>query len=588
MASSDAGELSSNSITLGVGETGQITWSMSTPSSIVSNDTTIATLTHTGTSRTGTITITGVSVGATTATVQWGAGQSTITITVTAPTDDESYLNKRGLAHFWENIDDIKQDKLTAGTNITISANNTISASQPTVGNATLTIQKNGTNVQTFTANATSNKTANITVPTKTSDLTNDSDFATKAYIQSRDENLVTNGSGLLGDNYNFSMLTFDPVNAYGTPGSFKTTARNSVLCNDEYIPVDITSSYKMSFDIKTTNGSARFYNAIQSYDVDKRAILFKNVNWVANTTTTLSQALNTGDTVIHLTSAANWDTTTTFSYQKGIIVWNYENSYGYKYPVETYSQNVYPSLYSNNSAVNKTNNTITLASGWAGPNLPAGTSVSQCTDGSTYIYIGGLNYTVPANTWTHKEGILSPSLYRAGTAYIRIGWLANRGITGDISTWLNNVKFYEYTAPPTVNNGQLTIQKNGSNVATFTANQSGNATANITVPTTVAELSDAGNYATNTALNEKQDTLTAGSHISISNDTISATGYVHSENPVTAASSTATVTGSMIANGTITSDKLATGATLKLTLSTTDIGEGAALAANTLYGVYQ
>ena len=666
----------------------------------------------------------------------------------------------------------------------------------PTVNNATLTIQKNGTTVNTFTANASSNVTANISVPTKTSDLTNDSDFATKAYIQSRDENLVTNGSGLLGDNYNFSMFTFDPVNAYGTPGSFKTTTRQAVLYNDEYIPVDITSSYKMSFDIKTTNGSAKFYNAIQSYDVDKQSILFRHVNWIANTTTTLSQALNTGDTVIHLTSAANWNTTTSYSYQKGIIVWNYENSYGYKYAAETYSRNVYSAIYTDNSAVNKTNNTITLPSGWTGPNLPAGTSVSQCTDGSTYIYIGDQNYTVTANTWVHKEGILSPNMYRAGTAYIRIGWLANRDITGDISTWFNNVKFYEYTAIPTVNNGTLTIQKNGSNVTTFTANQSSNATANIvtdelqrksdtrssmrpsdanypskatlhfstvgafdnqtntggfvdalvlnswsndsggrvnalvatkqdaqklyhytgtfngsswsgkkeiaysdavptktsdltndsgfltsiptasastlggikvgsglsisngvlstnatapdwsditnkptfatvatsgsyndlsnkptiptvnnatltiqkngttvktftanassnvtaniTVPTTVAELSDAGNYATNTALDDKQDVLTAGNHISISNDTISATGYVHSENPVAAASSTATVTGSMIANGTITADKLASGATVKLTLSTTDIGEGAALAANTLYGVYQ
>ena len=50
----------------------------------------------------------------------------------------------------------------------------------PTVNNATLTIQKNGTTVKTFTANASSNVTANITVPTKTSDLTNDS-FATVA-----------------------------------------------------------------------------------------------------------------------------------------------------------------------------------------------------------------------------------------------------------------------------------------------------------------------------------------------------------------------------------------------------------------------
>ena len=49
----------------------------------------------------------------------------------------------------------------------------------PTVNNATLTIQKNGTTVKTFTANASSNVTCNITVPTKTSDITNDSGYLT-------------------------------------------------------------------------------------------------------------------------------------------------------------------------------------------------------------------------------------------------------------------------------------------------------------------------------------------------------------------------------------------------------------------------
>ena len=49
----------------------------------------------------------------------------------------------------------------------------------PIVNNATLTIQKNGTTVKTFTANASSNVTANITVPTKVSDLTNDSGYIT-------------------------------------------------------------------------------------------------------------------------------------------------------------------------------------------------------------------------------------------------------------------------------------------------------------------------------------------------------------------------------------------------------------------------
>lgn len=62
----------------------------------------------------------------------------------------------------------------------------------PTVNNATLTIQKNGTNVQTFTANQSTNATANITVPTKTSELTNDSNFAADANYVHTDNNFTT------------------------------------------------------------------------------------------------------------------------------------------------------------------------------------------------------------------------------------------------------------------------------------------------------------------------------------------------------------------------------------------------------------
>jgi len=49
----------------------------------------------------------------------------------------------------------------------------------PIVNNGTLTIQKNGTTITTFTANQSASNTANITVPTKTTDLTNDSGFIT-------------------------------------------------------------------------------------------------------------------------------------------------------------------------------------------------------------------------------------------------------------------------------------------------------------------------------------------------------------------------------------------------------------------------
>ena len=49
--------------------------------------------------------------------------------------------------------------------------------SQAAVNNATLTIQKNGTTVQTFTANSATDKTANITVPTAMADLSDSSSY---------------------------------------------------------------------------------------------------------------------------------------------------------------------------------------------------------------------------------------------------------------------------------------------------------------------------------------------------------------------------------------------------------------------------
>ena len=69
----------------------------------------------------------------------------------------------------------------------------------PTVNNATLTIQKNGTNVQTFTANSSTNKTANITVPTALADLTED---ATHKFV-SQAEKTTWNGKSDFSGSYN-------------------------------------------------------------------------------------------------------------------------------------------------------------------------------------------------------------------------------------------------------------------------------------------------------------------------------------------------------------------------------------------------
>lgn len=64
------------------------------------------------------------------------------------------------------------------GVSNAISCDNTI-ARVSDIHNATLTIQKNGSMVDTFTANASSDKTINITVPTNNNELTNGAGYIT-------------------------------------------------------------------------------------------------------------------------------------------------------------------------------------------------------------------------------------------------------------------------------------------------------------------------------------------------------------------------------------------------------------------------
>lgn len=108
------------------------------------------------------------------------------------------------------------------------------SSDLPTVNNATLTIQKNGTNVQTFTANASSDVTANITVPTVVSDLTNDSGYQTASDVSSA---IATAISGITG--IQFEIVQALP--ATGDPGTIYLISHGGSGTNiyDEYVYVN-------------------------------------------------------------------------------------------------------------------------------------------------------------------------------------------------------------------------------------------------------------------------------------------------------------------------------------------------------------
>lgn len=101
----------------------------------------------------------------------------------------------------------------------------------PTVNNGTLTIQKNGSTVATFGANQSTNATANITVPTKTSDITNDSGFITSSAIPSALKNptALTFGS----KTYDGSVAKEITAADLGLSGAMKFLGTSSTAISD-------------------------------------------------------------------------------------------------------------------------------------------------------------------------------------------------------------------------------------------------------------------------------------------------------------------------------------------------------------------
>lgn len=159
----------------------------------------------------------------------------------------------------------------------------------PTVNDATLTIQKNGTTVKTFTANASSNVTCNITVPTKTSDITNDSGFVTTdekvkqtplpfntgssiqwyrlALGRTRDNNEETNAI------YKTSDLVFSDSNegeTSTTPGKASLRIGNTVNsgnAGNQYGEIQLAGKNNRVVALTTDDLTATHYQTLQNKD---------------------------------------------------------------------------------------------------------------------------------------------------------------------------------------------------------------------------------------------------------------------------------------------------------------------------------
>lgn len=222
-------------------------------------------------------------------------------------------------------------------------------------------------------------------------------------------DNLIVNGFGELGtENWTSSSIstTEIPPNHSEIKASFYNA--NMTV---SYIPISKNHVYTISGYIKAMSGrTSNVYPSIYPYDYDKNMIQYfhSRIGFDTATATTLSQPLRNGDTVIHATNLSNWRVDTT-TYYFHVAIFGYKNSAGYVYDDLIYTQDC-PKFGSrtDKSNIDKTNNTITLLAAYTGADRPAGTTICQATEGSTYFYPwSGINPTsIP--DWTFKTGNFS------------------------------------------------------------------------------------------------------------------------------------------------------------------------------------
>lgn len=192
-----------------------------------------------------------------------------------------SYIGSEGAYYTKSESDSLFVEQTTTVNNKPLSTNITLTASDvgalpssTTIGNGVLTIQNNSVDVDTFNANATSNKTINIVTPTKTSDLTNDSGFIDSSALSGLvTQTDLTNGLATKQDTISdLSTIRSNAANgqsAYTTIGGYGDIVTHNTSEFATSAQGDLAdTSIQPNDNITLLNNNAGFITGINSTDV--------------------------------------------------------------------------------------------------------------------------------------------------------------------------------------------------------------------------------------------------------------------------------------------------------------------------------
>lgn len=303
---------------------------------------------------------------------------------------------------------------------------------------------------------------------------------------------------------------------------SVNTWTKENNLYYIEYDYNIISAVYKLNqtnyelvtnIDIKDLGNKVRIYSidrfvgfVLLVNSAEEQSVTWGNINGNIRNQTDLQNALNfkanvsdiptttsdlTNDSDFITSSTLNGYATQTWVGQQGYITGitssDVTSALGYT-PYD--SEN--PDGYITSSALASYATTSYVDSGLSGKQatLVSGTNIKTVNNQSL---LGSGNIDIQGGGSITVDSALSTTSTNPVQNKVITTALSGKANSADLATVATSGSYTDLNNKPTiptVNNATLTIQKNGTNVATFTANASSNVTANISVPNTVSSVS--------------------------------------------------------------------------------------------------
>lgn len=289
---------------------------------------------------------------------------------------------------------------------------------------------------------------------------------------------LIVNGSGLYGNNTNFSSFAFDPLVANSTSGSFRHDGSHTNKYSDFRFNLLPGLAYKLSVDVKVTSNNTKVqYFGFDFFDGDGLSINPKYHMFDNGTLAELTRDFTPGDSNIYLDNVTGVDLSSSLGFQRGLVIWDWVDGSGLVYPSNTYSRRYMQDLFPQNPTETDLGGEFEIETRTTGYTLfgvgtseviPAGTKLSRMNAGNGFKYVGISNVSIPTDdkwhtysgyiggidtTGTNKTNSIPP-----GARTARLVFLPNySGVSAsDVKVWFANIDFRPVPVATLTNDGAV------------------------------------------------------------------------------------------------------------------------------------